>query len=226
MIFVQEEFAKMPPESFNFVFFLIAAHGGRDRHIGEYFKCSDGGRIPIRELEEIFLGEIRPNGLLGVPKVFVYNVCRGDRPRLIASLNSNESTTWEKEDAERAPPQSVIYGAEFVDGVVTWSDYMFIWGAERQTGCLRSPESGSVLIQLLCSAIDEEPCDDLADLVRRINRCELSRRDEDGNLRAASFLIQNDAGKFEREGVSFPVQVNMNRKLRLTKATKPFKRRL
>ncbi|XP_061711799.1 caspase Dronc-like [Cydia pomonella] len=66
-------------EGFECVFFVVSSHGyGRDGMWDTEIRCTDGGLISSHEVVDLFNSENRPT-LDGVPKVFIFQACRGKK---------------------------------------------------------------------------------------------------------------------------------------------------
>ncbi|XP_047988690.1 caspase-7-like [Leguminivora glycinivorella] len=64
-------------EGYECVFFVMSSHGyGRDGMWDTEIRCTDGGLVSSHEVVDLFNSEHCPR-LAGVPKVFVFQACRG-----------------------------------------------------------------------------------------------------------------------------------------------------
>ena len=78
---LEREFQCKKTKPYNYLIVIVAAHGGWFN--GNYFKSFNGMRIAFKAMEDFFLAKEETAKLfLGMPKVIVWNVCRGTQQQV------------------------------------------------------------------------------------------------------------------------------------------------
>ena len=67
---------------YNFLIVIVAAHGGWDDKLGNYIKASGNVKISCREIEDKIINNPKMKTFSGLPKVIVWNACKGKHPRV------------------------------------------------------------------------------------------------------------------------------------------------
>jgi len=132
-------------ESYKYLIILIGSHGTMKN--GRTFIADAEGKY--FDVEQTIIAPFynsKFEKLLGCPKFFIFNNCRGD---LHYRLSDNSKS--ERSDPIEGPVEMIN-----VENSTPRGDIYIMWSTTEYTKSLRIPEDGSPLFQTLCSLIEKK----------------------------------------------------------------------
>ena len=73
-------------QGYNYLIVIISAFGGLDDQNRNYFKAAEGEKVHCREIEDFILNNPDMKWFNGLPKVIIWNACRGKKHLVILHL--------------------------------------------------------------------------------------------------------------------------------------------
>ena len=168
---------KEDEEDFNFLVTFVSGHGGSDEN-GEYLECRYTNpvkdwrdslrkkdrhfveRIPLSTFKQFIKGAYLDK-FRAKPKLLIWQCCRGP--------NENPRVPFNPNSVRRKPSTYSCDLAQPIEDAPQVADYAIIYASDDGNVAYRHPDSGSLLIQLFCAAVAENPNKDLMATYRKIS---------------------------------------------------------
>ncbi|KAG7167939.1 caspase-2-like [Homarus americanus] len=160
---------------------IVMSHG----HDHKSFYTSDNQYLTVNDVVEVFNNKSCP-ALIGKPKIFIFQYCRGTGPDVGAELNPRRVVN------KRGMPvfcDSANQGEVIIHRDPTYTDMCILYSTVEGFVSFRHPKLGSWLMEAICHVFMNHACnEDLDALMKKVSRRVRRNHTDDGSKQACEFV--------------------------------------